>query len=65
MVRRSKLDQHRDLRFFGISGSVRIFVDQAAQDGFSVDPFVVEVGNGAGNLPADEPTTVRGPAAPV
>ena len=41
-----KLDQHRDLRFFGISGSMRIFVDQAAQDGFSEDPSAVEVGNG-------------------
>jgi len=25
---------------------VRVFVDQAAQDGFSEDPFTVEVGNG-------------------
>jgi len=25
---------------------VRVFVDQAAHDGFSVDPFAVEVGNG-------------------
>ena len=30
----------------GVSGGARVFVDQAAQDGFSVDPFVVEVGNG-------------------
>ena len=29
-----------------MSGSTGIFVDQAAQDGFSVDPFAVEVGNG-------------------
>jgi hypothetical protein len=27
-------------------GGARIFVDQAAQDGFSKDPFTVEVGNG-------------------
>jgi hypothetical protein len=26
-------------------GGARIFVDQAAQDGFSDDPFTVEVGN--------------------
>ena len=32
--------------FFGVSGGARVFVDQAAQDGFSVDPFAVEVGNG-------------------
>jgi hypothetical protein len=25
---------------------VRVLVDQAAQDGFSVDPFVIEVGDG-------------------
>jgi hypothetical protein len=30
----------------GVSGSARVSVDQAAQDGFSVDPFAVEVGNG-------------------
>ena len=29
-----------------MSGGARVFVDQAAQDGFSVDPFAVEVGNG-------------------
>ena len=34
-----------DLRFFGVSGGACVFVDQAAQDGFSVDPFAVEVGN--------------------
>jgi hypothetical protein len=28
-----------------MSGGSRVFVDQAAQDGFSVDPFAVEVGN--------------------
>ena len=28
------------------SGGARIFVDQAAQDGFSADPFAVEVGYG-------------------
>jgi transposase len=30
----------------GVSGGARVFVDQAAQDGFSVDPSAVEVGNG-------------------
>ena len=30
----------------GVSGGARVFVDQAAQDGFSVDPLPVEVGNG-------------------
>ena len=39
-------DPSGDLRFFGVSGGVPVFVDQAAQDGFSVDPFAVEVGNG-------------------
>jgi hypothetical protein len=34
------------LRFFGISGGARVFVDQAAQDGFSEDPSAVEVGKG-------------------
>jgi hypothetical protein len=29
-----------------VSGGVRVFVDQAAQDGFSADPFAVEVGSG-------------------
>jgi hypothetical protein len=29
-----------------VSGSARVFVDQAARDGFSVDPFAVEGGNG-------------------
>jgi hypothetical protein len=29
-----------------VSGGARVFVDQAAQDGFSVDPSAVEVGNG-------------------
>jgi hypothetical protein len=42
-----KWDSSGDLRFFGISGGARVFVDQAAQDGFSEDPFTVEVGNGA------------------
>jgi hypothetical protein len=31
---------------FGISAGARVFVDQAAQDGFSEDPSAVEVGNG-------------------
>jgi hypothetical protein len=43
---RSKIGPCRDLRFSGISGGARIFVDQAAQDGFSEDPSAVEVGNG-------------------
>jgi hypothetical protein len=30
----------------GVSGGTRVFVDQAAQDGFSVDPSAVEVSNG-------------------
>ena len=30
----------------GRSGGVRVFVDRAAQDGFSEDPFAVEVGHG-------------------
>jgi hypothetical protein len=32
----------------GSSGcqAARVFVDQAAQDGFSVDPLAVEIGNG-------------------
>jgi len=29
-----------------VSGGACVFVDQAAHDGFSVDPFAVEVGNG-------------------
>jgi hypothetical protein len=29
-----------------VSGGARVFVDQAAQDGFSVDPSAVEVSNG-------------------
>jgi hypothetical protein len=29
-----------------VSSGTRVFVDQAAQEGFSVDPFAVEVGNG-------------------
>jgi hypothetical protein len=42
----SKIGPARDLRFFGISGGAHIFVDQAANDGFSEDPSAVEVGNG-------------------
>ena len=30
----------------GVSGGACVFVDQAAQDGFSVDPSAVEVSNG-------------------
>jgi hypothetical protein len=40
------LDPAGDLQVFGVSGSARVFVDQAAKDGYSVDPFAVEVGNG-------------------
>jgi hypothetical protein len=40
-----KYDPCRDLRFFEMSGGARVFVDQAAQDGFSEDPSAVEVGN--------------------
>jgi hypothetical protein len=29
-----------------MSGGARVFVDKAAQDGFSEDPSAVEVGNG-------------------
>ena len=29
-----------------MSGGARVFVDQAAEDGFAVDPFAVEVGYG-------------------
>ena len=32
--------------FFGVSGGPRVFLDQAAQGGFSADPFAVEVGDG-------------------
>src|SRR6266516_3188499 len=40
-----------DLRVLGGSGSVSVFVDQAAQDGSSVDPCGAGVGHGsAGNL---------------
>ena len=35
-----------DLGFLGGSGGVRVFVDQTAQDGSSVDPRGVEVGQG-------------------
>jgi hypothetical protein len=40
-----KLEPRRDLPFIGISGGARVFVDQAAQDGFSEEPPAVEVGN--------------------
>jgi hypothetical protein len=29
-----------------VSGGACVFVDQAAEDGFAVDPFAVEVDNG-------------------
>src|ERR1035438_2863447 len=35
-----------DLRVFRASGGIRVFVDQAAQDGFSVDLSCVDVGHG-------------------
>src|ERR1017187_9944403 len=49
-ARRRPADQVRRLpgpavRFFRVSGCARIFVDQAAQDRFSMDPLAVEVGN--------------------
>jgi len=31
---------------FRVSGGARVFVDQAAEDGFSADPVAVEVGHG-------------------
>jgi hypothetical protein len=39
--------QSGDLRVLAGSGGVRVFVDQAAQDGSSMDPCGVEVGHGA------------------
>jgi hypothetical protein len=30
-----------------VSGGAPVFVDQAAEDGFAVDPFAVDAGNGA------------------
>jgi len=42
----SAQDPPGDLPFFRVSGGPRIFVDQAAEDGFSVDPFAVEAGSG-------------------
>jgi hypothetical protein len=38
--------QSGDLRVLAGSGGVRVFVDQAAQDGSSMDPCGVEVGHG-------------------
>jgi hypothetical protein len=46
MVCRSTIGSARDLRFSGLSGGARVFVDQAAQDGFSEDPSAGEVGMG-------------------
>jgi hypothetical protein len=34
-----------DLRILGGSGGVRVFVDQAAQDGSSVDPSGIDFGH--------------------
>jgi NAD(P)-dependent dehydrogenase (short-subunit alcohol dehydrogenase family) len=51
-----KWDPRRDLRFFGVSGGAQVFVDQGAQDGFSVDRPAVEVGNaGHPGLIGDSP----------
>jgi hypothetical protein len=33
-----------------MSGGAGVFVDQASQDGFSVDPSAVEVGNGEATI---------------
>ena len=41
-----KWDLPGNVRVFGVSGGARVLVDQAAEDGFAVDPFAVEVGNG-------------------
>jgi hypothetical protein len=35
-----------DLRVFRASGGIRVFVDQAAQDGFSADLLYIDVGHG-------------------
>jgi hypothetical protein len=41
-----KHDWACDLWFVRASGGVRVFVDQAVEDGFSADPLDVEVGHG-------------------
>jgi hypothetical protein len=41
-----KHDWAGDLRFVRASGGVRVFVDQAVEDGFSADPLDIEVGHG-------------------
>jgi hypothetical protein len=46
ILSRSKIGSAGELQVFGVSGGARVFVDQAAQDGFSVDPSAVEVSNG-------------------
>jgi hypothetical protein len=46
VLSRSKIGAASYLRFFEVSGGARVFVYQAAQDGFSVDPFAAEAGNG-------------------
>ena len=53
-----KYDPCRDLRFFEMSGGARVFVDKAAQDGFSEDPSAVEVGNYAVEVGNYEVATV-------
>ena len=41
-----KHDWAGDPRFVRASGGVRVFVDQAVEDGFSADPLDIEVGHG-------------------
>ena len=41
-----KHDWAGNLRFVRASGGVRVFVDQAVEDGFSADPLDIEVGHG-------------------
>jgi hypothetical protein len=41
-----KYDSVGDLRVFRVSGGIRVFVDQAAQDRFSVDLSCIDVGHG-------------------
>jgi hypothetical protein len=49
MSRSKNRIRHGDLQVFHASASVGVFVDQAAQDGFSADLLSVDVGHrGAG-----------------
>ncbi len=43
---RSKQDSAGDMQVVRASGGVRVFVDQAVQDGFSADLLCVDVGHG-------------------